>query len=222
MLFRSTKTFTVTVGTLSDGVTSIVNTVATSSGTCASCTVTSYTVPRLSISESVPTSLPAGGSASWSVTVTNNGGSATSGTVTFTDTLPSGLTYGSQTAGASSLACTASGQTVTCTGTPNLGANGGSVIVTYSTTIASSASGTLVNPVLLTALGGDPRTAANDAGTPTAGTSTQGSDKLSAKAAQSVTTSSLSVSKSLTSVIRGGSALGSLSGYQVRSGDVLT
>jgi len=35
-------------------------------------------------------------------------------------------------------------------------------------------------------------------------------------------TGTLAVSKTLTGVVRGGTALGSLSGYQVRSGDVLT
>ena len=178
-------------------------------------------LPHLSISKTPPASLAAGGSGSWTVTLANDGTAATSGTVTFTDTLPSGLTYSSQTAGSPSLSCSASGQTVTCTGTPNIAANG-TLTVTYTTSVSNSASGTLTNAVLLTALGGDPRTPANDAGSPSAGASTQGSDKLSAKAAQSVTTSVLSVSKALTGVSRGGSALGSLSGYQVQSGDVLT
>ena len=77
----------------------------------------------------------------------------------------------------------ASGQVVTCTGTPSIAA-GGSLVVSYTTSVASSASGKLVNAVLLTALGGDPRTPADDAAEPNAGAATQGSDKLSAKAAQ--------------------------------------
>ena len=111
-----TKTFTVTVGTLGDGVLSIANTVASGTGACSSCTVTNATDPRLSISKSVPSSLPVGGTGSYTITLTNNGGSATSGVVTFTDTLPTGLSFNAQTAGAPELACTAAGQVVTCTG----------------------------------------------------------------------------------------------------------
>jgi uncharacterized repeat protein (TIGR01451 family) len=93
--------------------------------------------------------------------------------------------------------------------------------VSYTTSVAVGASGTLVNAAVLTALGGDPRTPLDDAATPLAGASSQGSDKLSAKAASSVTGGTLSVAKSLSGVSRGGNAV-SLSGYQVRSGDVLT
>jgi len=217
------KTFTVTVGTLTDSVTQITNSITSSSGSCSTCTVNSATVPRLSISKTPPTFLPAGGSASWSVTITNNGGSATSGTVTFTDTLPAGLTYGSQTAGSPSLSCSAASQVVTCTGTPNIAA-GSSLTVTYTTTVALNATGTKINAVLLTALGGDPRTPANNASDPgTVGTSTQGSDKLSAKSSQAIATpASLSTTKTLSAVTRSGSPVTPLSGYQVRSGDVLT
>ena len=213
--------FTVTVGTLSDGVTAIANTVSSSSGSCASCTVSSATAPRLAISKTPPATLAAGGQGSWSVTLANHGGSATSGTVAFTDTLPSGLTFASQTAGAPGLACTASGQIITCTGTPNLAA-GASTTISYTTNASVSASGTMVNAALLTSLGGDPRIPANDAGTPGAGSSTQGSDKLSAKAAVSTATASLATTKTLYSVVRGGNPLASLAGYQAQSGDVIT
>ena len=206
--------FTVTVGTLSDGVTAIANTVSSSSGSCASCTVSSATAPRLAISKTPPATLAAGGQGSWSVTLANHGGSATSGTVAFTDTLPSGLTFASQTAGAPGLACTASGQIITCTGTPNLAA-GASTTISYTTNASVSASGTMVNAALLTSLGGDPRIPANDAGTPGAGSSTQGSDKLSAKAAVSTATASLATSKVLASIN------GDPSGTLVKSGATL-
>ena len=194
-----TKTFTVTVGALADGVTSINNTVSTSLGSCTNCTVITATAPRLAVSKVAPTIIATGGSASWSVTVTNNGGSATFGTVTLSDTLPAGLSYGAQTAGASDLVCGAVGQLVTCTGTPNIAA-GASVTLSYTTNVAPTASGKLVNAVLVTATGGDPRIPANDAGDPASGASTQGSDKLSAKAARSVSGGTLAVSKALASV----------------------
>ena len=212
-----TKTFTVTVGTLGDGVLSIANTVASGTGACSSCTVTNATDPRLSISKSVPSSLPVGGTGSYTITLTNKGGSATSGVVTFTDTLPTGLSFNAQTAGAPELACTAAGQVVTCTGSPDI-AVAGTESVTYSVDVAGSASGTLINGVLLTALGGDPRTPANDAVDPSAGNATQGSDKLSAKSAQSVTSgASLATTKSLTKV----NGATPPTNYLVSSGDVL-
>ena len=90
--------------------------------------------------------------------------------------------------------------------------------VTYSVDVAGSASGTLINGVLLTALGGDPRTPANDAVDPSAGNATQGSDKLSAKSAQSVTSgASLATTKSLTKV----NGATPPTNYLVSSGDVL-
>jgi hypothetical protein len=64
----------------------------------------------------------------------------------------------------------------------------------------ATASGKLINAVVFTALGGDPRTAANDALEPASGAATQGSDKLSAKAARDVTGGTIAVSKALTSV----------------------
>ena len=169
------------------------------------------------ISKSVPSSLPVGGTGSYTITLTNNGGSATSGVVTFTDTLPTGLSFNAQTAGAPELACTAAGQVVTCTGSPDI-AVAGTESVTYSVDVAGSASGTLINGVLLTALGGDPRTPANDAVDPSAGNATQGSDKLSAKSAQSVTSgASLATTKSLTKV----NGATPPTNYLVSSGDVL-
>ena len=212
-----TAKFTVTVGTLGDGVLSIANTVASGTGACSSCTVTNATDPRLSISKSVPSSLPVGGTGSYTITLENKGGSATSGVVTFTDTLPTGLSFNAQTAGAPELACTAAGQVVTCTGSPDI-AVAGTESVTYSVDVAGSASGTLINGVLLTALGGDPRTPANDAEDPSAGNATQGSDKLSAKSAQSVTSGALlATTKTLTKV----NGATPPTNYLVSSGDVL-
>lgn len=176
------KFFTVTVGSLTDGVTGISNTVTASLGTCTTCTVLSPTVPRLAVAKTGSATLTIGGTATYSLVLTNNGGSVTSGTVTLADTLPTGLTFNAQTAG-SPMACTVSGQTLTCTGTPNIAA-GASLTVSYTVNVTSGATGVLINGVEYTALGGDPRsTTGQTATTPTSGSSTQGSDKLSAKAA---------------------------------------
>lgn len=177
-----TKDFTVTVGSLSDGVTGISNTVSTSTGTCSGCTVTTATVPRLTISKTPPGTLATGSTAIYSVLVSNTGGSATTGTVTFTDTLPTGLTFNAQTAGSSSLSCSAPAQVITCTGTPNIAA-GSSVTVSYRVNVAANATGKLVNTVTFTALGGDPRTPSGTPATPSAGATTQTTDKLTSMAA---------------------------------------
>jgi uncharacterized repeat protein (TIGR01451 family) len=56
-----------------------------------------------------------GGNATYTITATNNGAFATSGTITLVDTLPAGLTYTSATGTA--WTCSAAGQIVTCTNT---------------------------------------------------------------------------------------------------------
>src|SRR5436309_369288 len=50
----------------------------------------------------------------------STGGTTNDSTITVTDTLPSGLTYTSFSGGKDNWSCSASGQTVTCTGTPPL------------------------------------------------------------------------------------------------------
>ena len=194
------KIFTVTVGTLTGGagMQTIANTVSASGAACtgtsgAGCTVTTATTPYLSVAKSVPSSLSAGGTASYTVTITNTGGSATSGAVTFTDTLPVGLTFAPTSQTSNGFTCTSASPytTVSCTASgPNIAANGGNVAVTYTVAVSTSATGTLINQVQLTALGGDPRTA-NIAGlnttTLTAGNGSQSTDKLYANSAQVVT-----------------------------------
>ncbi|OOV14449.1 hypothetical protein BXU09_06985 [Deinococcus sp. LM3] len=78
--------------------------------------------------------------ATYTLSVRNEGPGATSGAVTVRDLLPSGITApASFTSG--NWSCTTSGQTVTCTGTPNLGA-GSSSDLTFSVTVGSAASAT--------------------------------------------------------------------------------
>ncbi|MCD0164223.1 DUF11 domain-containing protein [Deinococcus sp. 12RED42] len=78
--------------------------------------------------------------ATYTLSVRNEGPGATSGAVTVRDLLPSGITApASFTSG--NWSCTTSGQTVTCTGTPNLGA-GSSSDLTFGVTVGSAASAT--------------------------------------------------------------------------------
>ncbi|MGC4048911.1 MAG: hypothetical protein QM757_05235 [Paludibaculum sp.] len=69
--------------------------------------------PDLSISVLRGVPFTVGSPAGYAITVTNAGGSATSGTTTVTDVLPAGLTYGSSSG--TGWACAAASQTVTCT-----------------------------------------------------------------------------------------------------------
>ena len=187
------KTYTVTAATpIAANATSISNTVAVTNGTCATCTVSIPTGVTLAIQKSVASAtVNAGQTGSYTLTVSNLGGSAASGLVTFTDTLPAGLGYAAQGAGTlAGMGCSATGQVITCTGTPNLAA-AASGTVTYTVNVAMGATGTLTNDVRFTtgAIGGDPRTPSCNAATPVAGADTQSSDKLCAKASVNVTTS---------------------------------
>lgn len=97
----------------------------------------------------------AGGSLTYTVTVTNNGPSTATG-VSLTDTLPAGVTFVSSTPG--SPTCTESGGTVTC----NLGTLApGSTSVSIDVSIAPSTTGTITNTATATATTPDP-TPGND------------------------------------------------------------
>jgi uncharacterized repeat protein (TIGR01451 family) len=73
-------------------------------------------------------------------------GVATTGNVVFTvtDTLPTGLTYQSFAAGTSAFSCSAAGQVVTCTGTPNL-SPGASTSFTITVAVGAQAAPSVSN-----------------------------------------------------------------------------
>ncbi len=100
--------------------------------------------------------VPPGGTASFTLTLVNNGPSEAAAT-TITDTLPTGLTFVSASAG-----CTASGATVTCpVGTLPSGTTSTATITVQA---ASSASGqTLTNMASATSTTPDPDTSNNQA-----------------------------------------------------------
>jgi uncharacterized repeat protein (TIGR01451 family)/LPXTG-motif cell wall-anchored protein len=70
--------------------------------------------------------------------------------VTVTDTLPNGLTYVSFTAGADGWSCTPSGQTVTCTGSPDI-STGSDSSFTLTTHIGAAAAPQATNSATLSA-----------------------------------------------------------------------
>jgi fimbrial isopeptide formation D2 family protein len=70
--------------------------------------------------------------------------------VTVTDTLPNGLTYVSFTAGSDGWSCTPSGQTVTCTGAPDI-STGQDSTFTITTSIGAAAAPKATNSAVLSA-----------------------------------------------------------------------
>jgi len=91
------------------------------------------------------TSVKAGDLLTYTLTVSNVGEGATTGTVTVTDTVPSGLALGSVNGG-TDWTCGTSGQTVTCTYNNGAIAPGQTVgTITINTTVLSSAVGVLTN-----------------------------------------------------------------------------
>ena len=145
-------------------------------------TTTVVAIPSLSINKSHTGNFTIGSSGIYNFTVTNGGTGPTTGTITFSDTLPANLTVNGGSAGSVSLGgtngsnwtCTADGnspQTVSCTSTTALAANGGSSTFTLSTNVGNGTPlGT--NSITNTALvygGGDPAH-------PTLGTAASDSD----------------------------------------------
>ncbi|PHV09561.1 DUF11 domain-containing protein, partial [Chitinimonas sp. BJB300] len=161
-------------------------------------------------------SFTAGSTGTYNVTLSNIGGSVTTGLVGFTDTLPANLTFSAQTAGAP-LVCSAAGQIVTCNGTPNIAA-GASLVVSYTVAVSPTASGALTNRVVVTSTGGDPRSANCDNPDPAVGANNASGDGLCAKTTGAVPGGNPDVTKVLSQV--NGAAVPA--GYLAKAGDVLT
>ena len=164
-------TLTVAVGAAAAP--SVINTATVASSTTfdpdstdnSSSVTRAVTVPTdLTIAKSHTGNFTQGQSGSYSVTVTNSGGVASSGTVTVTDTLPAGLTPG--TATGTGWTCNTAGQTVTCTRADAL--NGGSSypVITIPITVAPNSALSLTNTATVTG-GNDSNTGNNSASDPT-------------------------------------------------------
>jgi uncharacterized repeat protein (TIGR01451 family) len=81
--------------------------------------------------------------AQYTLTVTNGGGVASSGTITVTDTLPSGLTFASGTG--TGWSCSANGQAVTCTDAATPIPASGTSTITLNVNVSNTAPGTVSN-----------------------------------------------------------------------------
>jgi trimeric autotransporter adhesin len=105
--------------------------------------ITDAPVSDLSISKVHNGTFGYGDQGTYTITVTNNGPNATSGTTTITDTLPAGETYVSATG--TSWTCSAAGQVVTCTSTSVVANAATFNPITLTMTVATSAGTSLAN-----------------------------------------------------------------------------
>lgn len=101
-----------------------------------------------------------GGSASYTLTVTNNGINPEPGPLTVVDTLPAGLSYASSSGG---WTCNVAGQVVTCTLAGALAAGATAPALVLNVNVSAGASGTLTNTATVSGTGGDGNTANNTA-----------------------------------------------------------
>ena len=115
-------------------------------------------VADITVAKSHSGNFTRGSTGSYSITVSNAGGAATSGTVTVTDTLPTGLTYSSATG--AGWTCGAVGQTVTCTRSNALAAGASYPAITVNVNVLQTAGASVTNTA--TGSGGGQTNTAND------------------------------------------------------------
>jgi len=160
---NATTSFVIPVTPTSTAATPVVNTASVSGGgdpvcpsattaRCNSTTNTPLNAPALTLTKTASSSaFVVGTPASYTLTVTNTGTTATTAASTVTDSIPTGLTIGTLPAG-----CTAAGQVVTCT-VPTNQATGAAAAVSFVIPVTPTASA--ATPVVNSASvrgGGDP------------------------------------------------------------------
>jgi uncharacterized repeat protein (TIGR01451 family) len=118
----------------------------------------------LTVAKTHSGSFTRGATGSYTVTVGNSGGVATSGVVTVTDTLPAGLTYVS--AAGTGWTCGAVGQTVTCTRSNALAAGASYPAITIVVGVSQTAGASVTNTASVSG-GGQTNTSNDSASDPT-------------------------------------------------------
>ena len=108
--------------------------------------------PDVTISKSHTGTFFVGQTGTYTITVTNTGTEGTTGTTTATDTLPTGLTFSSNT-NSGVWSCVAASQTVTCTSSAVIAASGGVSAFNLVVNVAAAAAGTPTNSVTVTTAG---------------------------------------------------------------------
>ncbi|CAB4932684.1 unannotated protein [freshwater metagenome] len=122
--------------------------------------------PDLTITKTGSGAIVRGAPYDYSIVVRNAGDAKTQGTVTVTDTLPTGLSFrGATPVSGAGWSCTVSGTTFTCTRTDALAAGTAYPALTLNTTVAANAPATIANTA--TVSGGGDGTPGNNTGTAT-------------------------------------------------------
>ncbi|MBI5100624.1 MAG: DUF11 domain-containing protein [Nitrospirae bacterium] len=114
------------------------------------------------------TTVTAGGTTTYTLTVSNSGNTASSGTITVVDVLPSGLTVADGAvalggAQGANWSCSSASNVITCTSSTAIAASGSSVF-SFTVNVSASASGTVVNKAQVGG-GGDPTNGSAPTGT---------------------------------------------------------
>jgi uncharacterized repeat protein (TIGR01451 family) len=133
---------------------------ATNTATASDPTVILPAPPALGITKTHTGNFTVGAVGTYTVTPSNSGGSATSGTLTVIDTLPAGLTYNS--ASGNGWTCSAAGQTVTCTSTAAVAAGSSANPITLNVNVAAAAVPTVTNTASATGGGASNTASASD------------------------------------------------------------
>ncbi|HKC63993.1 MAG TPA: hypothetical protein VKB86_10165, partial [Pyrinomonadaceae bacterium] len=143
---------TVTVNVSATAPSSVTNSVSVSGGgetntgnDSASDATTINQLADMTIAKSHTGNFTRGSTGVYTITATNSGTGATSGTITVTDTLPSGFSYSSATG--TGWSCSASGQTVTCTRSDALAAGASYPAISLTVNVAQNAASSITNSV---------------------------------------------------------------------------
>ncbi len=135
----------------------------------------------------------------YTLTVSNSGNAATSGTITVDDTLPTGITAAA-TFGSGSWTCTTTGQAVSCTNPTSLAATGGSSTITLPVTVGAAAVGNVTNNASVGG-GGDPNNGGNP---PAPGSCTAGDAHCGSASTAIISPPTVAKSFNPTSIAAGG------------------
>lgn len=122
----------------------------------------SVNVPNLGLAKNNGgTTLTPGATTTYTLTMTNNGNTATSGTITVVDVLPTGLSISDNagfTPGGTNGAdwtCVAASDVITCTSSIAIAGSGGASVFSLTVNVDANAAGTITNPAQVGG-GGDP------------------------------------------------------------------
>ena len=155
---NGTSTITLTVTVSATAASPVVNNVSVSGGgevNASNDTATDSTVinqPDLTLTKTHNIVFYLGQpDAYYTLTVNNAGTAATSGTITVTDTLPTGMTYVSGTG--TNWTCGAAGQVVTCTSSTSIAANNAGNPITLTVSIANNAPYAVTNSATVSLTG---------------------------------------------------------------------